>query len=213
MKASVLLEWLYSQTEILEKACGAEKASSLRCISTVLAIRTDATVADVCKVLNRVSQCGDGGTRIEPVAELLRLIVESACKFAKAGDAKDLRRFANTVENKKDEYIDAFVFQATAALAPSPSQTAPSKLDESDLRSYLKMLEEALGDDRGFELVFHKLNKDVRLKTPEAKKLAKAFVGKAGRGKADALGLIYGRHKSLMSARSKADATGDRLAG
>lgn len=213
MKTSTLQAWLFSQIEILEYSGARASASGLRRISEILRIRDDANIKDICKALNKLRHCGDGETKVKPIAELLSLIVESACKFAKAADAKDLRLFAAAIERRKDECIDTFVSRASSALIPQATPPALTLLTESDVRTYLHRLEEALGDEEGFESVYRQLSNDTRLKTPEAKKLAKDFAGKSGRGKADALALIYGRHKSLISARPKAYATADRLAG
>ena len=214
MEASVLREWLGSQIEIVRKVCDGENVFSLSHVSDLLAIRKGASVADVCKALNKVSGGGGSGVTLGATAELLNLMVASACRFAKAGDAKDLKRFAAVIDGKKGEHIDSFVAKATEALAPQPRRaTAAPALTDNDLRAYLKRLEEALGNEEGFEDVYLQVSKDARLKAPEAKKLARAFVGKSGRSKSDALGLIYERHKSLMGARYRAEATGGRLAG
>ena len=160
MKASALRGWLSSHIEIMEKACGAQSASGLRRMSEVLAIRPDATVTEVCKVLNKVEQCGESGLRIGPLADLFRSMAEAACMFAKVADANDLKRFAATIESKRNEPIDAFVSQASVALAPRPTPADPAGLGEGDLRAYLQRLEEARGDERNFDVVYHQLSND-----------------------------------------------------
>ena len=149
MKASALHDWLSSQIKVLEKACAGNSASGLRRISDVLAVRKDASVTEVCKGVSKVARCGGEGANVETIAELLSLMVEGACRFAKAADAKDLKRFAASIESKKDERIDAFVLQATKALAAQQTPAPPpAGLSEGDLGAYLNRLEEALGDER-----------------------------------------------------------------
>jgi hypothetical protein len=161
----------------------------------------------------RVEPHEGGRATVAPTAELLRALVESACKFAKVSDANNLRKFAAVIAVRDTDSFDAFVSRATKALASRPIPPLPATFTDADLGACVKRLEEALGDELRFESVYQQISKDERLKAADAKKLAKAFSGKSGKTKADALGLIYGRHKNMMSAEPKADATGRRLAG
>jgi hypothetical protein len=213
MKASALREWLSGQVDVLEAACGRESAVCLRRVLELVALRDDATVTTLCNVLAKVKTSGEGAVRIEPAAKLLNLMVEGASILAKATDAKDLRKFAAILDSKRHEFLDLFVAQATVALSAPPATAAGTKLSESELSDYLARLKQALGDERAFEAVYLEVSRDGRVKAPESKKLAKAFAGKSGASKAEALGLIYGRHREIMGARPRGSGTGGRLAG
>jgi uncharacterized protein YigA (DUF484 family) len=91
-------------------------------------------------------------------------------------------------------------------------QITQTGLNEATVRDYLRRLEEALADEQGFEEEYARLASDDRVKAPDAKRIAKAFAGKSGRSKSDALGLIAARQQSLVGARAKANATGSRSA-
>jgi hypothetical protein len=64
-------------------------------------------------------------------------------------------------------------------------------------------LEQALGDDSGFEEVVSDLMADRNLSAADFKQLAKLFTGRLGRNKADAVEAIKARHRNLMDARAK----------
>lgn len=213
MKAAALREWLFKQADLLETVCNFQHAPAVRRLADLLTVRGNATVSDVCRILRTVKPSGVEEPSIGPLADLLSAMTETACIFAKADDAKDLRQFAAVIGEKREYSLDEFVQRATEALSQRPSRSTTSAASEEVLRSYLKKLEEALGDEQGFEEVYEQLRADARLKAPDTKKLAKSFVGKAGRSRADALALIYGRHKSLIGARAAAGSTGRRLAG
>jgi hypothetical protein len=213
MKVSALREWLFKQSDLLEKACRAERASDVRRLADLLAARSNSSVTEICKILQAVKPASGKEPSLGNISELLTAMAEAACIFAKSADAKDLRQFVAVIEGKREHSLDAFLQQATEALIKRSTRSAPSGVSEEVLRSYLKRLEEALGDEQGFEEVYQQLQADTRLKALDFKKLAKSFVGKSGKSKTDALGLIYGRHKSLISARAAAGSTGRRLAG
>lgn len=213
MKALVLSEWLSNHADILERSCGLEAARGLRRLSDVLAIRPQHSVKDVCKALDKAATSHTGGEKVGPTAKLLRLLVDASCGFAKAADAADLKRFAASVEKHCATTLNDLASRASDALTPRDNRAVSSALSEVELSAILRKLEEVLGDERGFDAIYRQVSTDSRIKTPEAKKLAKAFAGKSGRSKVEALGLIYKRHRSLMGAEPKANATGRRLAG
>jgi len=213
MKTSALREWLFRQADLLDKACSAERASNVRRLADLLTARSNSPVTEICKMLQAVKPGSGKEPSLGDLSGLLTAMADAACVFAKSVDAKDLRQFVAVIEEKREHSLDAFVQQATEALIKRSSRSVPSGVSEEVLRSYLKRLEEALGDEQGFEEVYQQLQADTRLKAPDLKKLAKSFVGKSGKSKIDALGLIYGRHNSLISARGAAGSTGRRLAG
>jgi hypothetical protein len=79
----------------------------------------------------------------------------------------------------------------------------PASKDPTIVPSYIKRLEEALGDERGFEEVMAAIEADQQLKAYHFKELAKVFTGQAGRNKKDALEIIKARHLNLLDAREK----------
>jgi len=213
MKVSALREWLSRQCEILEKTYNAEQASSLRALANLLAAKDKAGVGQLCDILQTVTPLPSREPCLDRLAELLVVMVEATCIFAKSNDAKDLRRFATVISEKRDHSLEGFLRQASDLLTKRPTRSAaPSGLSEDAFRAYLKRLNDALGDE-GFDEIYNNLQSDARLTAADAKKLAKAFVGRSAGSKAAALDLIYGRHKNLITARAAAGSTGRRLAG
>lgn len=75
--------------------------------------------------------------------------------------------------------------------------------DPSIVPAYNNRLEEALGDDSGFDEVMAQLEADTRLSAADIKKLAKLFTARSAKNQGDALELIRARHRNLMDARAK----------
>jgi hypothetical protein len=75
--------------------------------------------------------------------------------------------------------------------------------DPSLVPGYNSRLEEALGDESGFDSVMSQLEVDKRLTATDFKQLAKSFTGRAVKNKVDALEAIKARQRNLMDARAK----------
>lgn len=96
--------------------------------------------------------------------------------------------------------------------APRRTNSRRTTSDPTVLPTYNKRLEEALGDDKGFEEVFLALKADKRITASDLKNLAKMFTGNAARNKADALEAIKARHTNLLDARTKSQANAGQTA-
>jgi hypothetical protein len=77
---------------------------------------------------------------------------------------------------------------------------------------YLRRLEESLGDDQGFNEVFHTLEGD-DVTGPEMILIAKRFSNAASRSRPAALKKIRMRHQAIIVDRAKSAATAGRIAG
>jgi hypothetical protein len=98
---------------------------------------------------------------------------------------------------------NALAERARAQPGQARGRRLPQARDPSVVPSYERRLEEALGDDVGFGELIAQLEADGRLNAAEFKQLAKAFAGRAGRNKVDAIEAIKARHRNLMDARAK----------
>jgi hypothetical protein len=112
------------------------------------------------------------------------------------------------VEQRSALSIEGIQAALAARIKARPAKGTNTKrqstsADPTIVPSYNKRLEEALGDEQGFEEVIAALEADQRLNANDFKKLAKAFAGRAGRNKGDALEIIRARHLNLLDARTK----------
>ncbi len=97
------------------------------------------------------------------------------------------------------------------AKTSKPKNTAPLR-DEVVLR-YSRRLEEALGDDEGFNSAFSALESDDELSVGEVTAIAKKFTNSAPKSRPAALKKIFARHHAIMVSRAKSAATAGRIAG
>jgi hypothetical protein len=147
------------------------------------------------------------------VSQLVALMVACADTVASAKIRSELRLFSEALQRHQEVGLDKLLDTAAALLhRPAKSARAANPLDEADIRNYVQRLEEALGDEDGFDQEYKRLTADARMKVADAKKIAKAFAGKSGGSKAEAFNLIAGRQSSLIGARAKANATAGRSA-
>ncbi len=162
------------------------------------------------------------------VRELLSLVVEPAGQAQGIGTLlPDIRPMqATAIALGKAPFAEAleqlteFIEQRSTASAESIQTAVAERLKSQAVRgggrrqsasqdptlvpSYNKRLEEALGDEQGFDELMAALEADQRLKANDYKQLAKAFAGQAGRNKSDALEIIRTRHLNLLDGRTKA---------
>jgi len=95
--------------------------------------------------------------------------------------------------------------------AAKPKDAAPIR-DEVVLK-YSRRLEEALGDDEGFNSIFAALESDGGLSASELTAIAKKFANSAPKSRPAALKKIFARHQAIMVSRAKSAATAGRIAG
>ena len=218
MKSEAIRTWLESQAEVLSVACDSSVADDLRAFAKIFGVRPKSNASVVFSALEKMDTSDlSGSQRMDKFAKVVAAMNQAVTGIAKAGEAKDLKKLVDFVSAHRRLTLDGFVERAVETLksppAKKPTRKAPAPdLSDADIRCYVARLETALGDDRGFDEVYSELSKDKRLRAADAKKIAKAFSGKAGSSKADSLGRIFGRHSALMSARPKAEAIGGRLA-
>ncbi len=215
MKSKEMRAWLNAHASVMEHACNASAAKDLRRLLPLLDARDDASVKDICKALDRaVPTTANEGPKIAAIDEVLKLMIACAIDVASASVQRELSLFGETLHKHQDIALDALVVAAADILGGPPRRAATPAmaLNDTEIRAYVRRLEEALGDEKGFGEEYARLTADARIKVSEAKKIAKAFVGKAGQNKREALSLILARQSSLIGARAKANATGGRSA-
>lgn len=109
-------------------------------------------------------------------------------------------------------------FAALLAKLSSPAKAKGKKKSDLPVRQdvvlrYCRRLEEALGDDTGFNSVFAGLEADNDLTSAEIAAIAKAFANSRATARPTALKNIFSRHQAIMVGRAKSAATAGRIAG
>lgn len=99
--------------------------------------------------------------------------------------------------------LEAHLSEQMQAPQTKPGRKQAPARDASIVPSYERRLEEALGDEVGFAELIAQLEADRRLNAADFKQLAKAFSGRSGKSKVEALEAIKARHRNLMDARAK----------
>jgi hypothetical protein len=106
--------------------------------------------------------------------------------------------------------IDA-LSQAPSSGRRTPRPSSPVRTEV--VSSYVRRLEQALGDEQGFLAVYGQLELDASVQANEVAAIAKLFSQASAKSRPAALKKILARHQSLMTSRTKAAATGGRIAG
>ncbi|WP_155831252.1 MULTISPECIES: hypothetical protein [unclassified Hyphomicrobium] len=78
---------------------------------------------------------------------------------------------------------------------------------------YSRRLEEALGDEEGFNAIYAAIESDKELNAAEISAIAKKFTSASPKSRPAALKKILARHQAIMTSRAKSAATAGRIAG
>ncbi len=186
-------------------------------LAKMFAALPEKSVADVIKKLDGLHPpvASFLGTKLQVVREPIALLRNLMTGRAKASLLNDLRLLESLIDSHANAAVDAFVSAAMEALALTPAGSAKNKQPiRTDLvERYNRKLEEALGDDPGFQSIFNELVADTKISSAEVAALAKRFAHAAARSKEAAFKKIFARHQALMTSRAKSLATAGRIAG
>lgn len=180
-------------------------------LASVLASAKNKEVADLCRDLQslEVEPQGEGRLIGQLQPEIISMQAMSVA-LGKAPLAEALNAITLLIEHSPALTVEGM--QAALAARPkiqaakaSGSKRAGNTTDPTVVPSYNKRLEEALGDEQGFDEIMAALEADRRLKATDFKQLAKTFTGQAGRNKVDALEIIRTRHLNLLDGRAKSN--------
>lgn len=159
---------------------------------------------ELCGLASSLSEGASGLGALLPEMQVMRATATVLGKAPFAEAVEYLERLAEQYPRITAEAIEASINERAAARAPtrqSARQTASR--DPALVTGYNSRLEEALGDESGFDSVVTQLEADKRLAAADFKQLAKAFTGRATKNKGDALEAIRARQRNLMDARAK----------
>lgn len=216
MKSKEIHAWLEAHINVLELGCSDGCATELRQLLSLFEIRETILIKDICGAIERASPsvAQNEGVTVANINTIFDLMIKCTAPIASKTAKLNLKLLRETLHKHENLNLESLLNAISNVLNKTGriAQTQEADLGDTAVRDYVRRLEEALGDEQGFDEEYARLVGDKRIKAPDAKQIAKAFAGKSGRSKSDALGLIAARQQSLIGARAKADATGGRSA-
>lgn len=165
-------------------------------------------VADFIGELNGLAvRAAEGSPELRGLLSEIPIMRATAEALGKAPFAEALQCLEHFVRQHPSASALAIQSALDARARSQPRRTSSRRpttpRDPAILSGYNRRLEQALGDDSGFEEVVSDLMADRNLSAADFKQLAKLFTGRLGRNKADAVEAIKARHRNLMDARAK----------
>jgi hypothetical protein len=196
---------------------GDSKGDALGAIAMIFSAAPSKTVADVVKQLGEVKAPNASifGSKLSSAQP--QILALHKLMFGRAKDAvlKDISSLLALIERHGSASMDGFVEAAIAKLTAKPQSTkGKKKVLRTDLvDQYNRRLENALGDDPGFRLVYQDLLSNPDIGAQEASALAKRFASASPKSKDAAFKKILARHEALMTSRARSLANAGRIAG
>ncbi len=209
-------QWLDGHIQVIETVCQDVNMEQLRALKELAATHSSITLKALSSVIEAVDLKKGDGPNARNLSHIVDAFVGATRTLGKVSAVKSLDTFASALSKRKDEDFGNLVEAVDLALAQkvqkSTSRRNTASLSDAEVGDYVQQLEAALGKDAVFDQTFHSIKADDNLKAQDAKNIARSFVGKSGRSKAEAFRLIYERHSSLVESRARAVATGGRSA-
>jgi signal transduction histidine kinase len=171
------------------------------------------TISQLAKTITRLKIDSDyQSTAVSDLLTVARSTADLLQNVGKPAVIKDINLLVSSLDRhascSAQELVDTL---KTEKLKSEKSAPVATRLDV--VQAHFRSLENALGDDRGFNSAFSALEIDPNARTPELVALAKQFSFANVKSRAAALKKIFARHQALMTSRAKSAATGGRIAG
>jgi hypothetical protein len=164
-----------------------------------------------------VTTTSSDGITCTDCAAVLSAYADLAKALGKAPIASKLDTISTALRSRSETFIYDLI--GAVRLLPTPKSknkvvgAAPTITNDALVAKYNKILEQALGDDPGFQATIAKLASDPEVSSSDMIALAKCFAVATTKTKAAALKKISARHAALMSSRARTAATAGRSAG
>lgn len=214
MKPIELSQLLDSFASYLEVRGG--QPLKLQAISALIKYANVASVPALTKKIATIEPPHDGQTdntvemAIDDLAALASLLKQSGA----TGASKDIEAIRASLQAKRHLSLQVLLAHISLAAPKSTRAKAPPKQIAADVvERHIRLLEQALGDDAGFNTAMTNLETDPSVTTGELAAIAKRFAFATTKTRAAALKKIYSRHEALMTSRARSSATAGRVAG
>jgi hypothetical protein len=215
MKSQDLGAALRAFAAIFNAAGSREARDQITAFAAVFDAAPTSPVSTVVKGLDSLPTLEHSGSpNLGDVARLLSALQGFLGKTAKAGVLTDINLIERLSRDRASMEIRAFVNMGTEALrAKRTTRASRAKPLRDDLVIYYQqVLEDSLGKEERFKVVYDELSSNASLGKGELVAIAKQVTGASPRSKAEALKKIWGIHQSMLTAKAKSRATGGRSA-
>jgi hypothetical protein len=186
-------------TRFIDQLPGTKLADCLKAAGLIIVTRTSGDGIT----------CSDCATVISAYSDLTKAL-------GKAPIAAKLDSISATLRSRDGTFIEDLGFAIESLPAPKAKAinvAAQAVTNEALVTKYNKLLDQALGDDPGFQAIIARLTSDPEMTSAEMIALAKRFTATSTKTKPAALKKISARHTAIMSSRARTAATGGRSAG
>lgn len=218
MKCSDVRNVLNDLSDILRAArADSETVAALRAVGEAIAVKPGASVAEYLKKVGDGTLAPSGKTgEAGLVADVLGNTKPLVTKCGKAGIASDLALICAFLDTYRHAAASDLRSQGELKLNLSASRGqkgAPPAPVRSDLVDrYNRKLEEALGDEPGFQSLFDRLSSDKEMGKLEVIALAKRFAAASSTSRTTALKKIWSRQQNLINVRVRNESRSGRTA-
>lgn len=154
---------------------------------------------------------------LSPVADLCAFLDALASLLneqAKVSTVEEIRQLESSLRRHTQASLPELVAELSKPKIAKPSKPKQSAAIRDDIvLKYSRRLEEALGDEEGFNAIFAAIESDKELNAAEVAAIAKKFTSATPKSRPAALKKILARHQAIMTSRAKSAATAGRIAG
>lgn len=172
------------------------------------------TVAQFSKVVAAaVSPASTDKHDVAHFGSFLRALIILLGNDGKPAVVKDLETIARALDSHSKSDFATLLESVSKPAIRKGKAAAPLPIRQDIVLRYVRRLEEALGDDSGFQSIFAALETDKDVSAAEIVAIAKAFANSRAKGRNPALKNIFSRHQAIMISRAKSAATAGRIAG
>jgi hypothetical protein len=214
MKSQEFRSVLNALAGFLDSVGAREASQRIAMFAVVFDLAPTSQVSALLKRFSPISSESSGSPSLGDVEKLISGFYELAKKVGKAGIAKDLDAVRAFLHARRSSELDSFIHLAAAAVASPAKRPGKGSLDvRADLvTKYQKALEVTLGDEEQFSAVFGEISTNADLGKQEMIALAKQVTGASLRSRPATLKKLWSFNQSLLTFKSKSQATKGRSA-
>lgn len=213
MKPSDLADLIEAFSDHVSSRGG--NAENMTIVAALVRNSNAATVPALTKLISALEVADNlEGRGILPEIEELSAMARLLRKAGAASASKDIEALSNALNMKRRSSLRALL----DAIAQAPTKKSRAKAGaatvvEDVVKKHVRRLEQALGDDVGFNTAMADLEADPQVGKGEIAAIAKRFAFATATSRVAALKKIHARHDALMTSRARSAATAGRIAG
>lgn len=174
------------------------------------------SVKNLAKSIGGIAPLGNADhPAINRLCTFLEALISLLSGQAKAPTIQEIKELLTALQQHSRSDLSALAesLSKPKKQAKAAKSKVATQIRDDVVLKYSRRLEEALGDDEGFNAVFAAIESDKELNAGEIAAIAKTFTSASPKGRPAALKKIFARHQAIMVSRAKSAATAGRIAG